>query len=272
MPQCINCDISLTFHKAKDHLRCHYCGHTEYSLDKCPQCEHYSLQRAGIGTEKIEEQVKTVFPTAKVERMDLDTTRTKLGFQNIINRFETKQIDILVGTQMVSKGLDFENVTLVGVINADNILSFPDFRAYEKAYQLLTQVSGRAGRSSKQGRVMIQTMMPENVVLQTVQTNAPFDGFFHQELHNRNELGYPPLSRIIRIQMIHKDSKYLEQQAIRIDSLIRPYFGQNLLGPDYPLIPRIRNQYYMQFLIKVGKNLPPAKVRETLESLIDRYL
>lgn len=271
VPQCINCDISLTFHKAKDHLRCHYCGHTEYSLQKCPQCQHFTLNRAGVGTEKIEEQVKLYFPEAKVERMDLDTTRTKLGFQNIINRFESRQIDILVGTQMVSKGLDFENVTLVGVINADNILSFPDFRAFEKAYQLLTQVAGRAGRSTKQGRVLIQSMMPENHVLQTVEQQAPFDGFFMQELHNRQELGYPPLSRIIRIQMVHKDPKYLEQQAIKIDGLIRPYFGQNLLGPDYQLIPRIRNLYYMQFMIKVGKGLSPVRVRETLNSLVDKY-
>ncbi len=271
VPQCINCDISLTFHKSKDHLRCHYCGHTEYSLEKCPQCEHYELRRAGIGTEKIEEEVKTYFPDARVERMDLDTTRTKLGFQNIIGRFESKQIDILVGTQMVSKGLDFENVTLVGVINADNILSFPDFRAYEKAYQLLTQVAGRSGRSSKQGHVLIQTMMPENLVLQTVEQQAPFDGFFMQELRNRQELGYPPISRIIKIQLVHKDSKYLEQQAIKLDGMLRPYFGHNLLGPDYPLISRIRNLYYMQFMVKLGKGLPPARVRSTLNGLIDSY-
>lgn len=271
VPQCINCDISLTFHKAKDHLRCHYCGHTEYSMQKCPSCEHFSLRRAGVGTEKIEEEVKTYFPDARVERMDLDTTRTKLGFQQIINRFESKQIDILVGTQMVSKGLDFENVTLVGVINADNLLSFPDFRAFEKAYQLLTQVSGRSGRSNKQGHVLIQSMMPENNVLRTVEEQAPFDGFFHQELLNRQELGYPPLSRIIRVQLVHKDSKYLEQQAIKLDGMFRPYFGQNLLGPDYPLIPRIRNMYYMQFMIKIAKGLSPTRVRETLLGLVDKY-
>lgn len=271
VPQCINCDISLTFHKAKDHLRCHYCGHTEYSLEKCPQCEHFSLRRAGVGTEKIEEEVKHFFPEARVERMDLDTTRTKLGFQQIISRFESRQIDILVGTQMVSKGLDFENVTLVGVINADNLLSFPDFRAFEKAYQLLTQVSGRSGRSTKQGHVLIQSMMPENNVLQTVEQQAPFDGFFNQELYNRQELGYPPLSRIIKIQLVHKDAKYLEQQAIKLDGMIRPYFGQNLLGPDYPLIPRIRNVYYMQFLIKIAKGLSPSRVRETLNTLVEKY-
>jgi primosomal protein N' (replication factor Y) len=271
VPQCINCDISLTFHKSKDHLRCHYCGHTEYSMEKCPQCEHFSLRRAGIGTEKIEEKVQELFPEARVQRMDLDTTRSKMAFQNIISRFESKQIDILVGTQMVSKGLDFENVTLVGVINADNILSFPDFRAYEKAYQLLTQVSGRAGRSKKQGRVMIQTHMPDNMVLQTVEVHAPFWGFFEKELAHRHELGYPPLARLIRIGLVHKDRQFLEQQSLKLDGLLRPYFGVNLLGPDYPLVSRVRNLYHMHFLLKFKKGLSPTRLRQLLQERIETY-
>ncbi len=271
VPECINCDISLTFHKAKDHLRCHYCGHTDYALQQCGQCGHHSMRRAGIGTERIEEQVQEHFPQAVVERMDVDTTRSKMAFQHLISRFEARQIDILVGTQMVSKGLDFEHVTMVGVVNADNVLTFPDFRAYERAYQLLTQVSGRAGRRLKKGHVFIQTHMPDNIVLKSIVNRAPYRQFFDQELLSRQELGYPPLSRIIRIELVHHDPAFLEKQSLKLDGLLRPYFGTNLLGPDYPLIARVRNQYRMQFMIKLGKNLSVKKVRSLIQELIVIY-
>ena len=271
VPECINCDISLTFHKAKDHIRCHYCGHTDYALHQCSQCGHHAMRRAGAGTERIEEQVQEHFPQAVVERMDTDTTRTKMAFQHIISRFEKGQIDILVGTQMVSKGLDFEDVTLVGVVNADNVLTFPDFRAYERAYQLLTQVSGRAGRSHKKGRVFIQTHMPDNIVLKAIETGSPYRQFFDQEVISRQELGYPPVSRIIRIELSHNDPAFIEKQSLKLDGMLRPYFGANLLGPDYPLIARVRNQYRMQFMIKLGKNLSVKKVRSLLQELIVTY-
>ncbi len=269
VPECVNCDISLTYHKEKKHLRCHYCGHTDFNLNACTECGNYTLRRAGIGTEKIEEAVKEVFPEARVERMDLDTTRSKMAFQNIITRFEDHQIDILVGTQMVSKGLDFENVTLVGVINADNSLTFPDFRAYENAYQLLTQVSGRAGRSKKKGHVLIQSLMPDNVVLNSIQ--KPYSDFFKAEISNRKQLGYPPFSRLIRIEFRHRDKQYIEQEALRLNNLLKPYFGANLLGPDYTLIARVRNLYRMQFIIKLSKALNSQKVRDTLGMLIKQY-
>ncbi|MEZ4775830.1 MAG: primosomal protein N' [Bacteroidia bacterium] len=269
VPQCINCDISTTYHKGKEHLRCHYCGHTDFNVNKCDHCGNYTLRRAGAGTERIEEEVSALFPQHVIERMDLDTTRTKLGYQHIISRFENRQIDILVGTQMVSKGLDFENVTLVGVINADNLLTFPDFRAYENAYQLLTQVSGRAGRSTKKGHVIIQSMMPDNVVLTSVE--KPFEEFFAQEMPTRHQIGYPPFTRLIRIEFKHKDRNFIETEALRLNNLLKPMFGVNLLGPDYALVARVRNQYRMQFLVKVGKTIPAVKLREIMNQAIEKY-
>lgn len=269
VPECINCDISLTFHKEKNHLRCHYCGHTDFNLQACSQCGNYSLRRAGVGTEKIEEQVQELFPEHTIQRMDLDTTRTKLGYQHIINQFESGKIDILVGTQMVSKGLDFENVTLVGVINADSLLTFPDFRAYENAYQLLTQVSGRAGRSHKKGKVLIQSMMPENLVLQSL--TAPYEDFFNREIQQRRQLGYPPASRLIRIEMQHKESRFVEQESLRFYNLLKPYFGANLLGPDFALIARVRNVYRMQVLIKLNKRLVAQDVRRFIHEKVKLY-
>ncbi|MEO0899954.1 MAG: primosomal protein N' [Bacteroidota bacterium] len=269
VPQCINCDISLTLHKEKGHLRCHYCGYTHFQTQKCDNCHHYTMRWGGFGTEKIAEAAQALFPEHTVERMDLDTTRGKFAYQQLINRFENQQIDILVGTQMVSKGLDFENVTLVGVILADNLLSFPDFRAYEKAYQLLTQVAGRAGRSEKEGKVLIQSYVPDNVVLRSIQ--IPFEQFMSKEMPGRNQLFYPPFTRLIRIEIKHKDRSFLEVESKRMDKFLRPLFGKNILGPDYALVARVRNVYRMQFLLKVGKALDPVKVRTSMDEAIDRY-
>lgn len=269
VPQCINCDISLTYHKEKQHLRCHYCGYTQYHVDSCEKCGNFSVNKAGIGTEKIEEQVTETFQGARVKRMDWDTTRTKMGHHNIISLFETHQIDILVGTQMVSKGLDFEQVTLVGVINADSLLSFPDFRTFERAYQLLTQVSGRAGRSVKKGRVLIQTMMPDNIVLNSL--NSPYQDFYLSEIPHRQQLGYPPFTRLIRIEIQHKERDFIEQESVRLLNLLKPYFGANLLGPEYLLVARVRNVFRMQFLIKISKNSPSQEVRDTLQQCLEQY-
>jgi primosomal protein N' (replication factor Y) len=269
VPECVNCDISLTYHKDRNHLRCHYCGYIEQEPQKCPQCGQFTLQRAGIGTEKIEEAVAAAFPNHRVERLDLDTTRTKNGFREILDRFERRQTDILVGTQMVSKGLDFENVTLVGVVQADPLLTFPDFRAYERAYQLLTQVSGRAGRSQKAGRVVIQTMMPDNLVLQSLQ--KPFEPFFQQEAAGRRQIGYPPFTRLIRIELSHPDRAFVERESKVLQGLLGPRFGAGLLGPDFALVARLRNRYRMQFLLKLAKNVSPAAVRDALQQIFDRY-
>jgi len=269
VPQCINCDISLTYHKEKQQLKCHYCGYTHYNLSSCEYCGNYTLRWAGIGTEKIAEQVKELFPEARIARLDWDTTRTKMGFHHIIQRFEQQQIDILVGTQMVSKGLDFENVTLVGVINADSLLSFPDFRNYERAYQLLKQVGGRSGRSHKAGEVIIQTYSPDNVVL--THLSQKFEDFYLNDIPHRQELVYPPFARIIRIEIQHRDKSFIEQESIRLHNILKPLLGKNLLGPEFNLIPRIRNMYRMNFLIKLSKKIAPKQVRQQLLSHINHY-
>lgn len=269
VPQCINCDISLTYHKAKDHLRCHYCGYTAFQTQACETCGNFSLHQGGIGTEKIAENISELFPDHRVERMDLDTTRTKFGYQQIIQQFELGQIDILVGTQMVSKGLDFENVTLVGVISADQILGFPDFRAYEQGYQLLTQVSGRSGRATKPGKVVIQTHMPDNPILKLL--GGTYKAFYKEQLTDRAAHSYPPYSRLIRIEIRHQDRRFIEAEAARLHGFLLPHFGQNLLGPDYALVARVRNQYRMQYLIKISKKTPVDRLREVLNKCVRSY-
>lgn len=269
VPRCINCDITLTYHKGKSELRCHYCGYSDNQFDRCENCNSYELKQQGIGTERIEEELNQLYPNARVARMDLDTTRTRTGFLNIIRRLENHEIDILVGTQMVSKGLDFENVTLVGVMEADLMLNFADFRAYEYAYQLLTQVSGRAGRSQKQGRVIIQTYLPDNPVLKILQ--KPFSVFYGLELENRKNLNYPPYTRLIRMEMRHKNQMFLEAQAEAIRKILLPTFGSSMLGPEYPYITRLRNEYRQVALFKISRNTNVIKLRETLAERIDFY-
>ena len=269
IPQCINCDISLTYHKAKDHLRCHYCGYTAFQTQACEVCGNFSLQQGGIGTERIAESAQALFPNHRIERMDLDTTRSKFGYQQIIQEFELGQIDILVGTQMVSKGLDFENVTLVGVINADQILGFPDFRAHEQGYQLLTQVSGRAGRSEKAGRVIIQSHMPDNPILSLL--GKPYLDFYQQQVPERRACAYPPFARLIRIEIRHQDRTFIEAESIRLHGFLAPLFGKNLLGPDYALVARVRNQYRMQYLLKISKQTSVSRLRSVMQKAIRSY-
>lgn len=269
VPKCINCDISLTYHKGRKQLRCHYCGYTDDSFDKCGHCGSYEMRQIGIGTERIEEELQVQFPEARIARMDLDTTRTRHGFLKLIRSFEAHEIDILVGTQMVSKGLDFGNVTLVGVIDADLHLNFPEFRAHERAYQLLTQVSGRAGRSTKPGRVLIQTFKPSNTVLQHLQ--GDFGQFFDSEIRTRSALHYPPYSRLIRIELRHKNQSYLDSQAIELRNLLVEVFGDALLGPEYPSITRLRNEYRQVALLKLARKLSVPHVREVLKAKLDAY-
>lgn len=269
VPHCIHCDITLTFHKARKELRCHYCGYTDHQYSKCEQCASYEIRQVGIGTEKIEEEIKLHFPEARVARMDLDTTKTRHGFLKIIRSFEHHEIDILVGTQMVSKGLDFENVTLVGVIEADLMLNIGEFRAHEYAYQMLTQVSGRAGRSDKKGKVLIQTYLPDNPVLKLLQ--KPFGIFYDLELRNREPLKYPPFTRIIRMELRHRNQLFLESQAEALRNILLLSFGDMLLGPEYPYITRLRNEYRQVALFKVPRNSSVEKVRQLLAERIDAY-
>ena len=251
-PQCPNCDVSLTYHQYRNQLRCHYCGHHTALPESCFACGSSELDTKGFGTEQIEKEVTALFPDAKVGRMDLDTTRGKHGYEKIITAFEQQELDILVGTQMVTKGLDFRNVNLVGVMNADSLLNFPDYRAHERTYQLLTQVSGRAGRTKKRGRVVIQTYNPYHQILKQV-TNSDYEGMYKEQLYEREQFKYPPLNRIIKITFKHKNYNVLNEAADWFSGALRSNFGGTVLGPEYPPVARIRNQYLKHIVIKVQK-------------------
>ena len=251
-PQCPNCDVSLTYHQYRNQLRCHYCGHHTALPESCFACGSSELDTKGFGTEQIEKEVIALFPDAKVERMDLDTTRGKHGYEKIITAFEQQELDILVGTQMVTKGLDFRNVNLVGVMNADSLLNFPDYRAHERTYQLLTQVSGRAGRTKKRGRVVIQTYNPYHQILKQV-TNSDYEGMYKEQLYEREQFKYPPVNRIIKITFKHKNYNVLNEAADWFSGALRSNFGGTVLGPEYPPVARIRNQYLKHIVIKVQK-------------------
>ncbi|MCS6904831.1 MAG: primosomal protein N' [Bacteroidia bacterium] len=268
-PKCLYCDISLTYHKKDKQLKCHYCGYVDSNTMRCRQCKEYAFKHEGIGTERLEEQIQELFPNYQTVRLDTDTTRTKNATQNLIYRFERQEVQILIGTQMVTKGLDFENVTLVAVIQADRLLNFPDFRALENAYQVLTQFSGRAGRSHKQGRVIIQTMNPDHKIFELLQ--LPYQDFYEYEILQRKKFLYPPYSRLVRIEMQHKDKIYLEQQAQIFGTELRKEFGTAMLGPVYPMVARIKSIYRMQILLKVGKTLPSTYVRGLLKEKIQAY-
>lgn len=251
-PQCPNCDVSLTYHQYRNQLRCHYCGHHTALPEICFACGSPDLDTKGFGTEQIEKEVSGLFPEAKVGRMDLDTTRGKHGYEKIITAFEQQELDILVGTQMLTKGLDFRNVNLVGVMNADSLLNFPDYRAHERTYQLLTQVSGRAGRTKKRGRVIIQTYNPYHQILKQV-TTSDYEGMYTEQLYEREQFKYPPVNRIIKVTFKHKNYMVLNEAADWFAGALRTNFGGTVLGPEYPPVARIRNQYLKHIVIKVRK-------------------
>ncbi len=249
-PQCPNCDVSLTYHNYRKELRCHYCGHRQAMPHNCGACGSEKLNTKGFGTEQIEIELEELFPNAKVGRMDLDTTRGKYSYQKIIGQFQSQEIDILVGTQMLSKGLDFANVSLVGIMNADNMLNFPDFRAHERSYQLMVQVSGRAGRASKRGKVAVQTYNPHHQILQQVSTND-FEEMYKEQLEERWQYHYPPFYRIIKITLRHKDFNRVEEGAIWLGKSLISIFKHDILGPSTPGISKIRNYYIRTIIIKI---------------------
>ncbi|WP_396637605.1 primosomal protein N' [Maribacter sp. R77961] len=252
-PQCPNCDVSLTYHQYKKQLRCHYCSHATAIPESCLACGGSDLDTKGFGTEQIEEEVRKLFPDAKVGRMDLDTTRGKYAYEKIITAFEQQEMEILIGTQMITKGLDFRNVSLVGVMNADALLNFPDYRAHERTFQLLTQVSGRAGRTKKRGKVIIQTYNPYHQILKQVST-GDYDGMFQEQLYEREQYKYPPTNRIIKITLKHKNYNVLNEAAEWFSSALKNVLRATVLGPEYPPVSRIRNQYLKNILIKIDKN------------------
>jgi len=249
-PQCPQCDVSLTFHSFRKELRCHYCGYKQAMQHNCGACGSEKLNSKGFGTEQIEMELYDLFPEAKIGRMDLDTTRGKYGYQKIIGQFEAQEIDILVGTQMLSKGLDFANVSLVGIMNADSMLNFPDFRAHERSYQLMVQVSGRAGRVKKRGKVAIQTFNPFHQILQQVSTNS-FEEMYKEQLDERWQYQYPPFFRLIKITLRHKDFNRVDEGAHWLGNSLTSIFGEFVLGPSTPSISKIRNYYIRTLVIKV---------------------
>ena len=270
-PKCINCEVSLTYHKSSGKLHCHYCGYRQDTVPLCPACGSTKIEHKGFGTEKVEDELSLIFPEARIARMDVDATRTKYGFQQLISDFEDKKIDILVGTQMVAKGLDFANVSTIGILNADSMLNFPDFRAFERSYQLLAQVSGRAGRRDIRGKVIVQAHDIHHRVLQQVIDND-YEGLFQTELIERRNYKYPPLYRLISLCIKHKDPVKLNQIAEYVAALLRQQFGDRVLGPEAPFVNRIRNYYLQDILLKVEKEgLSAQKVKIALQQILQSF-
>ena len=271
VPQCINCDVSLTYHKKADLLRCHYCGYSTPPPAICPACGSPDIKVKGFGTEKVEEELSIFFPKAKIERMDLDSTRAKHAHSKIISLFEDREIDILVGTQMVTKGLDFDNVSVVGVLNADSGLHFPDFRSPEKSYQLMAQVSGRAGRKNKRGKVIIQTQNPEHPIIKEVVENN-YLKMYTEQIEERKAFLYPPFTRLVEITMSNKDQNDLDALAPELVLELKKKFGnERVLGPEYPVISRVNNLYLKNILIKIEKEKYSNKVKEMLTEVLNAF-
>jgi len=270
IPQCINCDVSLIYHKNQNIMKCHYCGYTTSVPTECPNCHSTDLKMHGFGTERIEDDLKVVFPDANSARLDLDTTRTKNSYQYILEQFQNKETDILVGTQMVTKGLDFDSVKVVGVLNADNMLTFPDFRAYERSFQLMEQVSGRAGRKGEKGKVIIQTYQPYHPVILNVMSHD-YVKFYEEQMPIRRQFNYPPYSRLVMIKLKDVDNIKLNKAASELAKIFRHVFKENLLGPEYPIVSRVKNQYIKQMIIKISKELNSNKVKDYIKNTIEDF-
>lgn len=267
-PKCVNCDVSLVYHKYSDLLRCHYCGYSIPRPALCPACEENSVEVYGYGTERIAEETHTVFPDARIARMDLDTTRNKDSYQEIIEDFSAHNTDILVGTQMLSKGLDFDKVTIVGALNADSLLNFPDFRAGERAFNMLEQVAGRAGRRADKGTVIIQTTDPGNSVLAHVKDHD-YESFYKREIASRERLSYPPFSRIINIYLKNKDPKAVDEAAFLLAGALRNVFGPRVLGPEKPFVSRVATYYLQSIMLKIESGASMKKVKHILRTLYE---
>jgi len=270
IPMCKRCDISLTYHKKADHLRCHYCGYSTQVPATCGHCGSSRVLMRGFGTEKIEEELSVIFPEATVRRMDLDTTRSKHGHQKIINAFEKRDIDVLVGTQMVTKGLDFDHVSVVGIMNADNMINFPDFRSHERSFQLMAQVAGRAGRKNKRGRVIIQTFNPGQEVIVDVVAND-YEKLYNRLMADRQRFQYPPYHRLVEVKLLYKDFRLLNEAAKVLGNQLHTIFPGQVLGPEYPVVSRIRDQYIKQLLLKVRKQDSVSGAKKKLLEQLDDF-
>jgi primosomal protein N' (replication factor Y) len=263
VPKCKNCDVSLTYHKGINQLTCHYCGYTYQVPRSCPACESVELVNRGFGTEKVEDDIKTIFPEAKVARMDLDTTRTRTAYEKIIANFEQGKTDILIGTQMVSKGLDFDNVSVVGILNADTMLNYPDFRSYERAYQLMAQVSGRAGRKNKQGLVILQTKSIDHPIIHQVIANN-YQQMYADQLAERQMFRYPPYYRLVYVYLKNRNADLLDIMARTMAERLSSIFGSRVLGPDNPPVARIQSLFIKKIIVKIECNASMEKARRLL--------
>ena len=263
VPKCKNCDVSLTYHKGINQLTCHYCGYTYQLPRSCPACEGVELMHRGFGTEKIEDDVKLIFPEASVARMDLDTTRTRSAYEKIIADFEQGKTDILIGTQMVSKGLDFDHVSVVGILNADTMLNYPDFRSYERAFQLMAQVAGRAGRKNKRGRVVLQTKSIDHPIIRQVMTND-YEDMVAGQLAERQMFHYPPYYRMVYVYLKNRNETLLDVMAHTMAEKLRALFGNRILGPDKPPVARIQTLFIRKIVVKIEQNAPMSRARELL--------
>lgn len=271
IPKCKHCSVSLTYHLYNQELRCHYCGYVEHPPQQCPACGSTQVETVGMGTEKIEDELKIIFPHNQINRMDLDTTREKNSYQQLIQDFENRQIDILVGTQMISKGLDFDNVSLVGIFDIDRMLNYPDFRSIEKTFQLLTQVSGRAGRKDKKGEVIIQTVHPDKVVLQKV-IEHDYEGLYESEIAERQSFLYPPFTRLIKLIVKHPEKPQSLRLAQTLATQLRQQIAPKMiLGPEAPVIYKIRNLYHYHLLIKIDRNAKQLKaLKQFIGQTVDK--
>lgn len=263
VPRCAHCDVSLTFHKKTNQLTCHYCGYTYRLPDVCPACEEKHFINKGVGTEKVEDQIHELFPDANVLRMDLDTTRARNSYEKIINDFADHKADILIGTQMVTKGLDFDSVSVVGILDADTMLNQPDFRAYERTFQTLSQVAGRAGRKNHTGKVILQTRSADSSLIQQVTSND-YWAMFYEQMLQRQAFNYPPFHRLIYIYLKHRDESLLDNLAKEMAEKLRQIFGSRILGPDIPPVSRVQSLFIRKIMLKVEHSAAPNKVRSAI--------
>jgi primosomal protein N' (replication factor Y) (superfamily II helicase) len=265
---CSDCSVSYTYHKGINRMVCHYCGKSEKPLSVCPECGSSSLSTCGLGTEKIEEEIRVMFPSSRVARMDQDTTRKKGAHTEILTEFAEGETDILIGTQMISKGLDFENLTVVGVLDADSMMNFPDFRAHERSFQMMEQVSGRAGRRNRTGKVVIQTITPSHYILRQV-IKHDYTGMYETQIAEREMFGYPPFTRLIRLSIKHHDKDIVNKAASQLAENLRKKLGKMVLGPEFPPVMQVQKWYIKCILVKINRDISVTRVKELVASLID---
>lgn len=271
VPKCPDCDVSLTFHKNLNVLTCHYCGYTMRVPEECPCCESKDIRGRGYGTEKIEDEIRNILPEARIARMDLDTTRTKNAYERLIYDFSTGKSNLLIGTQMISKGLDFDKVSVVGILNADSMLNYPDFRAYEQAFMMMSQVSGRAGRKGRQGLVILQTKSPELPVIQQVVRND-YRGFYTNLLDERRDFHYPPFYHLVYVYLKHRDENTVNSAGLELGSRLREVFGTRVLGPDKPAVARVKTLSIRKVVLKLENGIDLPRVRQYLRGVLDAMM